>query len=50
MTSLLPSFVYRSSAFLQVTMTIIKGWTSLNLGKIPSPTTELAALDCESEQ
>ena len=45
MTTLVPSVLDGSSSFLQVTRTIIKAWTSLNLGKIPSPTTELAALE-----
>ena len=40
-----PSFLNGSSSFLQVTRTIIKAWTSLNFGNIPSPTTELAALE-----
>ena len=34
-----------SSSFLQVARTTIKAWYSLNFGKIPSPTTELAALE-----
>ena len=44
-TTLLPSFLDGSSSLLKVTMTIIKAWTSLNFGKIPSWTTELAALE-----
>ena len=43
MTTLVPSFFDGSSSFLQVKRTIIKAWTSLNFGKIPSRTTELAA-------
>ena len=31
--------------FLQVTRPCIKAWISLNFGKIPSQTTELAALE-----
>ena len=38
-------FFDASSSFLQVTRTIIKAWTSLNFDKIPSPTSELAALE-----
>ena len=43
-TTLVPSFFDGSSSFLQVTRTIIEAWTSLNFSKIPSLTTELAAL------
>ena len=45
MTTLVPLFLDGSSSFLQVTRTTIKAWMSLNFCKIPSPTTELAALD-----
>ena len=45
MTTLVPSFLDGSSPFMQVTRTTIKAWMSLNLGMIPSPTTELAALE-----
>ena len=34
-----------SSSFLQVTSPTIKVWMSLNFGKIPSLTLELAALE-----
>ena len=44
-TTLVPSFLGVSSAFVQVTKTIIKAGTNLNFGKIPSPTSELAALE-----
>ena len=44
-TTLVPSFWYESSLFLQVTRTTIKAWMSLNFVKIPSLTTELAALE-----
>ena len=44
MTNLVPSFFDGLSSFLQVTRTIIEAWTSLNFGKIPLLTTELAAL------
>ena len=40
-----PSFLIGSSLFLQVTRTCIKAWMSLNFGKIPPQTTELAALE-----
>ena len=45
MTTLVPSFMDRSSSFLQITRPTIKAWMSLNLGKIPSLTSELAALE-----
>ena len=45
MTTLVPSFWNGSSSFLQVTRTSINAWTSLNFGKIWSPTMELAALE-----
>ena len=45
MTILVASFLDGSSSFLQVTRTNIKAWMSLNFSKIPSPTTELAALE-----
>ena len=43
MTTLVPSFFDGSSSFLQVTRTIIKD--EFEFGKIPSQTTELAALE-----
>ena len=45
MTTLVPSFLDGSSSFLQITRTIIKAWMDLNFGKIPSLTSELAALE-----
>ena len=45
MTTLVPLFLDESYSFLQVTMTAIKAWMSLNFVKIPSLTTELAALE-----
>ena len=45
MATLVPSFLDGSSSFLQVARTTIKAWYSLNFGKIPSITTELAALE-----
>ena len=45
MTTLVPSSSNEfSSLFLQVTMSAIKAWMGLNFGKIPSLTSELAAL------
>ena len=40
-----PSFLFGSFLFLQVMRTIIKAWTSMNLGRNPLPTSELAALE-----
>ena len=45
MTTLVPSFLDGSSSFLQITRATIKARISLNLGKIPSLTSELAALE-----
>ena len=45
MTTLVPSFLDGSSSFLQITRSTIKARMSLNLGKIPSLTSELAALE-----
>ena len=45
MTTLVPSFLDGSSAFLQVTRPTIKSQMSLNFGKITSLTWELAALE-----
>ena len=45
MTTLVPSFSNGSSSFLQVTRSAIKAWMGLNLGKISSLTSELAALE-----
>ena len=45
MTTLVPSFLEKSSSLLQVTRTTVKACMSLNFVKIPSPTTELAALE-----
>ena len=44
MIPLVPSFLYGSSLFLQVTRLTIKAWMSLYFGKILSLTSELAAL------
>ena len=44
-TTLVPSFLNESSLFLHVTRTTINAYMSLNFVKIPSPTTELAALE-----
>ena len=45
MTTLVPLFSHGSSSFLQVTRSTIKAWMCLNFGKIPSLTSELAALE-----
>ena len=44
-TTLVPSFLDGSSSFLQITRPTIKAWMSLNFRKIPSLTSELAALE-----
>ena len=38
--TLAPSFLIRSSSFLQVVRTCIKAWMSSNFGQIPPPTPE----------
>ena len=45
MTTLLQSFLDGSSLFLQVKSPNIKAWISLNFGKVPLLTSELAALE-----
>ena len=45
MTTLVQSILDGSSLFLQVSRSTIKVWMSLNYGKIPSLTLELAALE-----
>ena len=45
MTTLVLSILNGSSSFLHTIRTTIKAWTSLNFGKIPSRTLELAALE-----
>ena len=45
MTTLVHSVLNGSSLFLQITRPTIKAWMSLNFGKIPSLTSELAALE-----
>ena len=45
MTTLVPLFLDGSSSFLQVTRPTIKARMSLNFDKIPSLTSELAALE-----
>ena len=45
MTTLVLSILNGSSSFLHTIMTTIKAWMSLNFGKIPSLTLELAALE-----
>ena len=44
-TTLVPEFSNGSSSFLQVTRSAIKAWMGMNLGKIPSLTSELSALE-----
>ena len=44
-TTLVPSFSNGSSSFLQVTRSAMKAWMGSNFGKIPSLTSELAALE-----
>ena len=48
MTTLVPSFLDGSSSFLQITRPIIKAPMSLNFGKIPSLTSELAAIEFQN--
>ena len=45
MTNLVQSFLDGFSSFSQVTSPTIKAWMSLNFGKIPSLTLELAVLE-----
>ena len=45
MTTLVPSFLNGSSSFLQITRPTIKACMSFNFGKIPSLTSELAAIE-----
>ena len=45
MATLVTSFLDESSSFLQVTKPTIKARMSLNFGKIPSLTSELAGLE-----
>ena len=45
MTTLVPSFLGGSPAFLQVTRPTMKAWMSVNFCKIPSLTLELAPLE-----
>ena len=47
MTTLVPAFLDGSSLFLQITRPTIKAWMGLNFGKIPSLTSELAALESQ---
>ena len=44
-TTLAPSFLIGSSSFLHTIRTTNKAWMSLNYGKIPLLTSELAALE-----
>ena len=47
MTTLVLSILNRSASFLHTIKTTIKAWMSLNFSKIPSLTSELAALECQ---
>ena len=50
MTTLVQSFLDGSFSFLQETSPTIMACMSLNFGKIPSLTSELAALECLKNQ
>ena len=45
MTTLVLSILNGSSSFLHTIRTTVKGWMSLNFGKIPLLTSELAAVE-----
>ena len=45
MTTLVPSFLDGSSSYLQISRPTVKARMSLNFGKIPLLTSELAALE-----
>ena len=45
MTTLVLSFLNGSSSFMHTIRTTMKAWMSLNFGKIPSLTSEFAALE-----
>ena len=45
MTTLVPLILDGSSSFLQITRPTIKAWMGLNFGRIPSLTSDLAALE-----
>ena len=45
MTTLVPELSNGSSSFLQITRPAIKAWMGLNFGKMPSLTSEIAALE-----
>ena len=45
MTTLVLSILNGSSSFLDTIKTTIKAWMSLNFGKLPSLTSELATLE-----
>ena len=47
MTTLVLSILHGSSSFLHTIRTAIKAWMCMNFGKIPSLTSELAALECQ---
>ena len=45
MTTLVPELSNGSSSFFQITRPAIKAWMGLNFGKMPSLTSEIAALE-----
>ena len=50
MTTLVLSILYGSSSFLHTIRITIKDWISSNFGKIPSLTSELAALERQKNE
>ena len=50
MTTLVLSILDGSSSFLHTIRTTIKAWMNLNFSKIPSLTSELAALERQKNQ
>ena len=50
MTALVLSILNGSSSFLHTIRTTIKAWMSLNFGKIPMLTLELAALELQKNK
>ena len=49
MTTLVLSILNESSSYLHTIRTTIKAWMSLNFGKIPLLTSELAALEHQKD-
>ena len=50
MNTLAPSFLIRSSSFLQVVRICMKAWMSSNFGQIPQPTHSRVICPCASEK